>query len=114
MYHKLKNLGDKKYEYLISSARSASSLKAHLVLVPKSRRELFNDQMLSRLETIVKNLLKKWNCRSIEEICSRAKQTCLVKGSLSPALLGGVATPSPSLRDRRGSSRSQKINLAAG
>lgn len=56
----------KKYNDLIASARSISSLKAHLVLVPKYRRELFNDEMLTRLETIVKDLLAKWNCQCIE------------------------------------------------
>ena len=56
----------KKYNDLISSARSVSSLKAHLVLVPKYRRPLFNDEMLVRLEKIVKDLLVKWNCRCIE------------------------------------------------
>ena len=56
----------KNYDDLISSARSVSSLKAHLVLVPKYRRPLFNDEMLIRLEKIVKDLLAKWNCRCIE------------------------------------------------
>ncbi len=56
----------KKYDDLISSARSVSSLKAHLVLVPKYRRPLFNNEMLIRLEEIVKNILAKWNCRCIE------------------------------------------------
>lgn len=56
----------KEYNDLISSARSVSSLKAHLVLVPKYRRPLFNDEMLSRLEAIVKDLLTKWNCQCLE------------------------------------------------
>ena len=55
-----------KYNDLISSARSVSSLKAHLVLVPKYRRPLFNEQMIQRLEEIVKELLGKWYCKSIE------------------------------------------------
>ncbi len=56
----------KQYNDLISIARSVSSLKAHLVLVPKYRRPLFNDEMLSRLEIIVKDLLAKWNCQCLE------------------------------------------------
>lgn len=56
----------KKYGDLISSARSISSLKAYLVLVPKYRRPLFNDEMLTRLESIVKDLLGKWNCQCLE------------------------------------------------
>ncbi len=56
----------KNYDDLISSARSVSSLKAHLVLVPKYRRPLFNEQMIERLEEIVKELLSKWYCKCIE------------------------------------------------
>ncbi|MDJ0903686.1 MAG: transposase [Xenococcus sp. MO_188.B8] len=44
------------YDDLISSARSVSSLKAHLVLVPKYRLPLFNNEMLLRLEEIVKKV----------------------------------------------------------
>ena len=51
---------------LISSARSVSELKAHLVLVPKYRRKLFNKPMIIRLEEIIKQLLKKWGCKCIE------------------------------------------------
>ena len=51
---------------LISSARSVSDLKAHLVLVPKYRRKLFNKPMLIRLEHIIKELLEKWGCQCIE------------------------------------------------
>ena len=51
---------------LISSARSVSDLKAHLVLVPKYRRKLFTKPMLDRLEAIVKNLLAKWGCSCLE------------------------------------------------
>jgi putative transposase len=51
---------------LISSARSISDLKAHLVLVPKYRQKLFNKAMLVRLEQIVRNLLEKWQCKCIE------------------------------------------------
>jgi putative transposase len=51
---------------LISSARSVSDLKAHLVLVPKYRKKLFNKAMLVRLEQIVRDLLKKWGCPCVE------------------------------------------------
>lgn len=51
---------------LISSARSVSDLKAHLVLVPKYRKKLFNKVMLLRLEQIVRELLKKWGCQCVE------------------------------------------------
>lgn len=51
---------------LISSARSVSDLKAHLVLVPKYRKKLFNKAMLVRLEQIVKDLLEKWGCKCVE------------------------------------------------
>ncbi len=54
------------YDDLISSARSVSSLKAHLVLVPKYRRPLFNNEILTRLEILIKNLLAKWNCPCLE------------------------------------------------
>jgi len=51
---------------LISSARSVSDLKAHLVLVPKYRKKLFNKVMLVRLEQIVRDLLEKWGCKCVE------------------------------------------------
>ncbi len=51
---------------LISSARSISDLKAHLVLVPKYRKRLFNKPMLVRLEAIVRELLEKWGCKCVE------------------------------------------------
>ncbi len=51
---------------LISSARSVSDLKAHLVLVPKYRKKLFNKAMLVRLEQIVRELLEKWGCQCVE------------------------------------------------
>ncbi|MGL5872341.1 MAG: IS200/IS605 family transposase [Xenococcaceae cyanobacterium] len=56
----------KNHDDLIASARSVSSLKAHLVLVTKYRRPLFNSKMLLALENIVKDLLSKWNCKCIE------------------------------------------------
>lgn len=51
---------------LISSARSVSDLKAHLVLVPKYRKKLLNKAMLVRLEQVVKKLLEKWGCQCVE------------------------------------------------
>ncbi len=51
---------------LISSARSVSDLKAHLVLVTKYRNGLFNKPMLNRLQVIVKDLLVKWGCVCLE------------------------------------------------
>ncbi len=51
---------------LISSARSRSDLKAHLVLVPKYRKKLFNKAMLVRLEQIVRELSEKWGCECLE------------------------------------------------
>lgn len=51
---------------LIFSARSVSDLKAHLVLVPKYRKKLFNKVMLVRLEQIVRDLLEKWGCKCVE------------------------------------------------
>lgn len=51
---------------LVSSARSISDLKAHLVLVPKYRKKLFNKAMLVRLEQIVRDLLEKWGCKCVE------------------------------------------------
>lgn len=51
----------------ISSARSISDLKCHLVLTTKYRRKLFNKEMLGRLEVIVKDLLENhWACKLIE------------------------------------------------
>lgn len=51
----------------ISSARSVSDLKAHLVLTTKYRRPLFTDKMLTRLELIFLDLLENsWNCKLIE------------------------------------------------
>jgi len=51
----------------VSSARSVSDLKAHLVLTTKYRRALFNDEMLTRLEDILLNLLENsWECKLVE------------------------------------------------
>jgi putative transposase len=51
----------------VSSARSVSDLKAHLVLTTKYRKPLFTDEMLTRLGNIFLDLLENsWNCRLIE------------------------------------------------
>ena len=56
----------KKYKDLISSGRSVSDLKAHLVLTTKYRRKLLTKPMLIRLDEIIKSLLDKWKCKYIE------------------------------------------------
>ncbi len=50
----------------ISKSRSVSDLKAHLVLTTKYRRKVFTDGMLTRLHTILEELLIKWDCKLIE------------------------------------------------
>ncbi len=55
-----------KYNDLISSGRSVSSLKAHLVLTSKYRKKIFNKAMLIRLDKIIQDLLSKWGCKYIE------------------------------------------------
>lgn len=50
----------------IHRARGVSDLKAHLVLVPKYRRKVFTDPMLTRLEEVFRDLMKKWEGRLIE------------------------------------------------
>lgn len=51
----------------VSSARSISDLKAHLVLTTKYRRPLFTDEMLVRLKNIFSDLLENsWSCSLIE------------------------------------------------
>lgn len=50
----------------VSSGRSVSNLKAHLILVTKYRRKVINQEMLSRLGEIVENLCEKWDCKLIE------------------------------------------------
>ncbi|QSJ16217.1 IS200/IS605 family transposase [Nostoc sp. UHCC 0702] len=52
--------------YFVSKGRSVSDLKVHLVLVTKYRRKAFTAQMLTRLNTIVEELLEKWDCKLIE------------------------------------------------
>ncbi len=53
-------------EKYLSRARGLSDLKAHLVLATKYRRKAFTDEMLRRLEEILKELLSKWDCEVIE------------------------------------------------
>jgi putative transposase len=50
----------------IHKARGVSDLKAHLVLTPKYRRNIFNAPMLTRLEEIFGELMEKWGGRLIE------------------------------------------------
>lgn len=54
-------------ENFISTARSVSDLKCHLVLTTKYRKKVFNRKMIERLETIFKKLLEEnWSCQMIE------------------------------------------------
>jgi len=50
----------------IHRARGVSDLKAHLVLTTKYRRKMLTDPMLTRLESILKDLMGKWEGRLIE------------------------------------------------
>lgn len=50
----------------VSSARSVSDLKAHLVLTSKYRRKVLNATMLERLHSIIEDLCGKWDCKLIE------------------------------------------------
>jgi putative transposase len=50
----------------VSSARSVSDLKAHLVLTTKYRRKVFNGAMIVRLSEIFSDLCEKWDCKMIE------------------------------------------------
>jgi len=49
----------------ITSGRSVSDLKAHLVLTTKYRRKVFTGEMLTRLSEIVADLCNKWDCKMI-------------------------------------------------
>ncbi|MEH1796708.1 MAG: IS200/IS605 family transposase [Nostoc sp.] len=51
---------------LASIGRSVSDLKVHLVLVTKYRRKAFTSVMLSRLNTVMQELLEKWDCKLVE------------------------------------------------
>lgn len=50
----------------VSSGRSVSDLKAHLVLTTKYRRKVFTEEMIQRLLEIVGDLCEKWDCKMIE------------------------------------------------
>ena len=50
----------------VSSGRSVSDLKAHLVLTTKYRRKIFDKNMLDRLHEILESLMEKWECKLIE------------------------------------------------
>jgi putative transposase len=50
----------------VSSARSVSDLKAHLVLCTKYRRKVLNNEMLARLNEVFADLSEKWSCKLIE------------------------------------------------
>lgn len=51
---------------LISSARSVSDMKAHLVLTTKYRRKVITGEMIARLHEIFGDLCQKWDCKMIE------------------------------------------------
>jgi putative transposase len=50
----------------ISSARSVSDLKAHLVLTTKYRRKVLTGEMINRLRDVITDLCEKWDCKVIE------------------------------------------------
>ena len=50
----------------VSSGRSVSDLKAHLVLTSKYRRKVFDVAMIRRLSEIAFDLCEKWDCKLIE------------------------------------------------
>ncbi|MDY6938616.1 MAG: IS200/IS605 family transposase [Cyanobacteriota bacterium] len=50
----------------VSSGRSVSDLKAHLVLTTKYRRKVFTEEILNRLSAILSDLCQKWDCKLIE------------------------------------------------
>lgn len=50
----------------ISSARSVSDMKAHLVLTTKYRRKVMTGEMIARLHEIFADLCHKWDCKLIE------------------------------------------------
>ena len=50
----------------VHRARGVSDLKAHLVLCTKYRRKALDNEMLTRLKTILKELMKKWEGKLIE------------------------------------------------
>jgi putative transposase len=50
----------------VSSARSVSDLKAHLVLTTKYRKKVFTGEIIARLHDILGDLCQKWDCKIIE------------------------------------------------
>ena len=50
----------------VSSARSVSDMKAHLVLTTKYRRKVLTSAMINRLRDVVIDLCGKWDCKVIE------------------------------------------------
>ncbi len=50
----------------VSSARSVSDLKAHLVITTKYRKKVLTGQMINRLNKVINELCAKWNCKVIE------------------------------------------------
>jgi putative transposase len=50
----------------ISSARSVSDMKAHLVLTTKYRKKVLTSDMISRLRDVITDLCEKWDCKVIE------------------------------------------------
>ncbi|MEQ8757865.1 MAG: IS200/IS605 family transposase [Coleofasciculus sp. G1-WW12-02] len=50
----------------VSSGRSISDLKAHLVLTTKYRRKIFTRQMIERIQKLMWELCCKWECKIIE------------------------------------------------
>ena len=50
----------------VSSARSVSDMKAHLLLTTKYRRKVLTGAMISRLKDVVIDLCGKWDCKVIE------------------------------------------------
>ena len=50
----------------VSSARSVSDLKAHLVLTTKYRKKVLTGEMITRLGEIINDLSQKWDCKVIE------------------------------------------------
>lgn len=50
----------------VSSARSVSDMKAHLVLTTKYRKKVLTGEMIERLRDVITDLCEKWDCNVIE------------------------------------------------
>lgn len=50
----------------VSSARSVSDMKSHLVLTTKYRRKVLTGAMIERLKNVINDLCSKWDCKMIE------------------------------------------------